>query len=60
MVRKLGRKIFEPFEGMFIPKPKACLVALEDDEIVGAVLYKYLHIQDKKITYVDFIFVKKI
>lgn len=58
-VRKIGRKIFEPFEGIFIPMPKACFVALEGDEIVGAVLYKHLAIQDKKITYVDFIFVKK-
>ena len=58
-VRKLGKKTFEWFEGLFIPKPKNCYVALNDSEIIGAVLYKFLTISDKKIGYVDYIFVDK-
>lgn len=58
-VRKLGRKTFEPFESIFVPMPKACYVAVEDEEIIGAVLYKYLPIVGKKIGYVDYIFVDK-
>ncbi|SDL02548.1 MULTISPECIES: GNAT family N-acetyltransferase [Halanaerobium] len=58
-VRRLGKKTFEWFESLFIPKPKDCYVALEDNKIIGAVLYKYLTIADKKIGYVDYIFVDK-
>jgi len=58
-VRKLGKKTFEWFESLFIPKPKDCYVALENNEIIGALLYKYLNIADKKIGYVDYIFVDK-
>ncbi|TDO73406.1 hypothetical protein DFR79_13723 [Halanaerobium saccharolyticum] len=41
-VRKLGKKTFEWFESLFVPEPKLCYVAVEDNKIVGAVLYKYL------------------
>jgi len=58
-VRKLGRKTFEPFESIFVPKPKACYVAVENEAIIGAVIYKYLLVVGKKIGYVDYIFVDK-
>ncbi|MGM0603921.1 MAG: N-acetyltransferase family protein [Bacillota bacterium] len=58
-VKKLGKKTFEWFESLFIPDPKKCYVAVDDDNIIGAVLYKYLTVSDKKIAYVDYIFVDK-
>lgn len=58
-VKKLGKKTFEWFESLFIPTPKDCYVAVEDNNLVGAVLYKYLTVADKKIGYVDYIFVDK-
>ena len=58
-VKKLGKKTFEWFESLFIPDPKDCYVAVENNNIVGAVLYKYLTVADKKIGYVDYIFVDK-
>lgn len=58
-VKKLGKKTFEWFEGLFIPDPKDCFVAVEENKVIGAVLYKYFNVADKKIGYVDFIFVDK-
>jgi len=59
-VKKLGKKTFEWFEGLFIPDPKDCFVAVEENKVIGAVLYKYFNLADKKIGYVDFIFVDKV
>ncbi len=56
-VKKLGKKTFEWFEGLFIPEPKDCFVAVEENKIIGAVLYKYFSAANQKIGYVDFIFV---
>ncbi|PTV98389.1 ribosomal protein S18 acetylase RimI-like enzyme [Halanaerobium saccharolyticum] len=56
-VKKLGKKTFEWFEGLFIPEPKNCFVAVEENNIIGAVLYKFFTVADKKIGYVDYIFV---
>lgn len=58
-VKTLGKKTFEWFEGLFIPEPKDCFVAVEENKIIGAVLYKYFSVANKKIGYVDFIFVDK-
>ncbi|MFW6230246.1 MAG: GNAT family N-acetyltransferase, partial [Halanaerobium sp.] len=58
-VRKLGQETFEWFESLFVPKPRDCLVALEENSIIGAVIYKLLNVADKKIGYVDYIFVDK-
>ncbi|MFN2341003.1 MAG: GNAT family N-acetyltransferase [Halanaerobium sp.] len=58
-VKKLGKRTFEWFESLFIPNPKDCLVAVENNTIVGAVLYKYLTLTGKKIGHVDYIFVDK-
>lgn len=58
-VSKLGRKTFEWFEALWVPKPKKCFVAVEGDDILGAVIYKYLKTVNKTIGYVDYIFVDK-
>lgn len=58
-VRRLGKKTFEWFESLFVPTPKECFVAVEDSNIIGAVIYKYLTISGTKMGYVDFIFVDK-
>ncbi len=58
-VKKLGKETFEWFESLFVPNPKKCCVAVEDNRIIGAVLYKYLTAAGKKIGYVDYIFVDK-
>ncbi|PUU90179.1 GNAT family N-acetyltransferase [Halanaerobium sp.] len=58
-VKKLGKKTFEWFEGLFIPDPKDCFVEVEENKVIGAVLYKYFSVANKKIGYVDFIFVDK-
>ena len=58
-VRKLGRKTFEWFEALWVPKPKKCFVAVEGDDILGAVIYKYFKTMNKTIGYVDYIFVDK-
>ena len=58
-VKKLGKKTFEWFEGLFIPEPKDCFVAVEENKVIGAVLYKYFSAANKKIAYIDFIFVDK-
>jgi len=58
-VRKLGRKTFEWFEALWVPKPKKCFVAVEGDDILGAVIYKYFKTVNKTIGYVDYIFVDK-
>lgn len=58
-VKTLGKKTFEWFEGLFIPEPKDCFVAVEENKVIGAVLYKYFSVANKKIAYIDFIFVDK-
>jgi GNAT superfamily N-acetyltransferase len=58
-IKKLGKKTFEWFEGLFIPDPKDCFVAVEENKVIGAALYKYFSAANKKIGYVDFIFVDK-
>lgn len=58
-VRKLGRKTFEWFEALWVPKPKKCFLAVEGDDILGAVIYKYFKTVNKTIGYVDYIFVDK-
>jgi len=58
-VRELGKKTFEWFESLFVPKPKKGFVAYDDKKLVGAVIYKYFRFNNKKIGYVDFIFVDK-
>lgn len=58
-VMKLGRQTFEIFESLFVPKPEKCYVAVDGSVIVGAVIYKYIMVGDKKIGYVDFIFTDK-
>lgn len=56
-VRILGRKSFRGFESLIVPKPKDALVAVANDKIVGAVLYKFYNVKNIKIGYIDFIFV---
>ncbi|OPL07774.1 MAG: hypothetical protein AVO33_03850 [delta proteobacterium ML8_F1] len=58
VIQKLGKQLFEPFDAMMISKPKNCIVALENEEIVGAVIYKYLTLKPVKLLYVEFIFVR--
>jgi len=58
-VRRLGKKTFEGFESLFVPKPKEAFVAYDGEQLVGAVLYKYLKVGDLKIGYADFVFVDK-
>jgi len=58
-VRRLGKKTFEWFESLFVPKPKECYVAIEGDKIVGAILYKYMKVGHNKIGYVDYLFTDK-
>lgn len=58
-VRKLGKRTFEWFESLFVPNPKDGFVAYEGDDLLGAVLYKYYQVGDKKIGYVDYVFVDK-
>lgn len=38
---------------------KMVFVAYEGDDLLGAVLYKYYQVGDKKIGYVDYVFVDK-
>lgn len=56
-VKALGKKAFSPIEGLWIGKPKTALVAVRDDQIVGALLYKFYKCGSKKIGYVDYVFI---
>lgn len=57
VVLKLGRKTFKGFESLWVSQPIKALVAEQEGKIVGAILYKYLNIQNKKIGYLDYAFV---
>lgn len=58
-VKDLGKRTFEWFESLFISNPENCFVAVENNRIIGAIMYKYLTIAGKKIGYVDYLFVDK-
>jgi len=54
---KLSRKSFGILEGLFITKPKAALVAVIEDKIVGGFFYKVEQFGSRKIGIADFIFI---
>lgn len=56
-VRKMGRRAFAGLESLWVSKPGQALVAVREDKIVGAVLYKLMNAGGKKIAYVDYAFV---
>ena len=56
-IKKLCRKAFNFLEVLALTKPKTAFVATIDDEIVGAVVYKLYQGRDKKIGYIDYVFV---
>ena len=56
-VRKMGRRAFAGLESLWVSKPGQALVAVREDKIVGAVLYKLMNAGGKNIAYVDYAFV---
>lgn len=56
-VQKLGKKCFSKFESLMIPKPEMANVAVLNNQIVGAVLYKVFHYKRFTIGYIDYAFV---
>lgn len=56
-VYKIGKRAFTGLESLFVGKPKLALVAVKDEKIVGAILYKFFQCDGKKIGYVDYAFI---
>lgn len=56
-VQKVGRRAFTWFEGLWVPKPKQALVAVKDDKIAGAIIYKYIKAGGRTTGYYDYGFV---
>lgn len=56
-VYKIGKRAFTGLESLFFGKPKLALVAVKDEKIVGAILYKFFQSGGKKIGYVDYAFI---
>lgn len=56
-VYKIGKRAFTGLESLFVGKPKLALVAVKDEKIVGAILYKFFQCGGKKIGYVDYAFI---
>lgn len=56
-VRKLGQRAFAGIESLWVSKPKMALVAIKEEKIVGAILYKFIQTKTKKIGYIDYAFV---
>lgn len=58
-VKKIGQQSFELVERLFLPTPKNALVAVIDDEIVGATTYRIFKVKKtQKIGYVETAFVR--
>jgi len=59
-VKKLGIKSFRGLESLFVPKPKEAIVAVNNSEIVAAVIVKFMTDKNnQKVGYVDFAFVDR-
>lgn len=56
-VLKIGKCAFTGVESLWIGKPKQALVAVKNDTIVGAILYKFIMSGGKKVGYVDYAFI---
>lgn len=56
-VRRIGRRAFDGLESLWVGKPKQAVVAVKDDKIVGAILYKFLQSRGRKVGYFDYAFV---
>ena len=53
-VHSLGVHAFKGFESLFVSKAKHAFVAVLDEQIVGAILYKFINVNHKKIGYIDY------
>lgn len=56
-VLAIGRRAFDGFERLWISRPRLALVAVVEETIVGAVLYKLQQAGGKKVGYVDYAFI---
>ena len=56
-VREMGKRAFTGMERWMIGKPKKALVAEENGQLAGAVMYKFMKAGGKRIGYIDFAFV---
>ena len=56
-VRRIGRRAFKGLESLWVGKPKQAVVAVKEDKIIGAVLYKFLESSKGKAGYFDYAFV---
>lgn len=59
-VLKLGRQCFVGLEKLLLSKPQNALVALDNDELIGATIYKIIQLNSSiKVAYIEFAFIKK-
>ncbi|WP_343209618.1 GNAT family N-acetyltransferase [Anaerolentibacter hominis] len=58
-VARVGRRAFQGLESLMVGKPKKAMVAVSDNQIVGAIVYRFLGSGKNKIGYVDLAFVDR-
>lgn len=59
-VQKIGKNCFVGFERLILHKPKKALLAICNDEITAAVMYRIITVNEiMKVGFIEFAFVKK-